>query len=140
VGRLGTALGPRHCQAVRQDSVWRHSFDRDDHDGGGDIPHTAQPHLHAGVLMEIVTLAFPLYAKLVHGFNTYGHLAFLICQFMLLGAVLNRMLIGEEAQWRVRERHVKRPVARAPRSGSEARSLPESQRPGPGRAQVHLRE
>ena len=57
--------------------------------------------LLAGVLMEIVTLAFPLYAKLVHGFNTYGAAfalffllatwLFFICQFILLGAVL----IGE---------------------------------------------
>jgi membrane protein len=60
--------------------------------------------LLAGVLMEIVTLAFPLYANLVHGFNTYGAafaLFFLlatwlyfISQFILLGAVLNRMLMG----------------------------------------------
>jgi membrane protein len=61
--------------------------------------------LLAGVLMEIVTLAFPLYANLVHGFNTYGAafaLFFLlatwlyfISQFILLGAVLNRMLMGQ---------------------------------------------
>jgi membrane protein len=61
--------------------------------------------LLAGVLMEIVTLAFPLYGNLVHGFNTYGAafaLFFLlatwlyfISQFILLGAVLNRMLMGQ---------------------------------------------
>ena len=61
--------------------------------------------LLAGTLMEIVTLAFPLYANLVHGFNTYGAAfalffllatwLFFICQFILLGAVLNRMLMGE---------------------------------------------
>jgi membrane protein len=61
--------------------------------------------LLAGVLMEIVTLAFPLYGSLVHGFNTYGAafaLFFLlatwlyfISQFILLGAVLNRMLMGQ---------------------------------------------
>jgi membrane protein len=60
--------------------------------------------LLAGILIEIVTLAFPLYARLVHGFNTYGAafaLFFLlatwllfISQFILLGAVLNRMLMG----------------------------------------------
>jgi membrane protein len=60
--------------------------------------------LLAGILMEIVTLAFPLYGKLVHGFNTYGAtfaLFFLlatwllfISQFILLGAVLNRMAMG----------------------------------------------
>jgi membrane protein len=62
----------------------------------------------AGILMEIVTLAFPIYAGLVHGFNSYGAafaLFFLlatwllfISQFILLGAVLNRMLIGEPAK------------------------------------------
>jgi membrane protein len=60
--------------------------------------------LLAGILMEIVTLAFPVYGNLVHGFNSYGAtfaLFFLlatwllfISQFILLGAVLNRMLIG----------------------------------------------
>ena len=60
--------------------------------------------LLAGILMEIVTLAFPVYANLVHGFNSYGAtfaLFFLlatwllfISQFILIGAVLNRMLIG----------------------------------------------
>jgi membrane protein len=61
--------------------------------------------LLAGVLIEIVTLAFPIYVNLVHGFNTYGAtfaLFFLlatwllfISQFILIGAVLNRMLMGE---------------------------------------------
>jgi membrane protein len=60
--------------------------------------------LLAGILMEIVTLAFPLYGNLVHGFNSYGAtfaLFFLlatwllfISQFILLGAVLNRMAMG----------------------------------------------
>jgi membrane protein len=60
--------------------------------------------LLAGVLMEIVTLAFPLYARLVHGFNSYGATfalffllatwLFFISQFILLGAVTNRMVIG----------------------------------------------
>jgi membrane protein len=61
--------------------------------------------LLAGILIELVTLAFPIYAGLVHGFNTYGAtfaLFFLLAtwlyfvsQFILLGAVLNRMLTGE---------------------------------------------
>jgi membrane protein len=60
--------------------------------------------LLVGVLIEVVTLAFPLYVRLLHGFNTYGAafaLFFLLaswlyflCQFILLGAVLNRMRIG----------------------------------------------
>jgi membrane protein len=60
--------------------------------------------LLAGILMEVVTLVFPLYAKLVHGFNTYGATfalffmlatwLYFISQFILLGAVLNRMQMG----------------------------------------------
>ncbi len=59
----------------------------------------------AGVLIEIVTLAFPIYSRLMHGFSTYGaafSLFFLLAtwllfvsQFILLGAVLNRMVAGE---------------------------------------------
>lgn len=58
----------------------------------------------AGVLTEVFTLLFPLYAKVMHGFNTYGQefaLFFLIAtwliflsQFILLGAVFNRLRVG----------------------------------------------
>jgi len=58
----------------------------------------------AGLLIEVVTLAFPVYARVVHGFNTYGAtfaLFFLlatwlyfVCQFILLGAVVIRMRLG----------------------------------------------
>jgi uncharacterized BrkB/YihY/UPF0761 family membrane protein len=58
----------------------------------------------AGVLMEALTLVWPLYAKLSHGFNTYGSafaLFFVLAawlyfwaQFILLGAVANRMHAG----------------------------------------------
>ena len=58
----------------------------------------------AGVLIEIFSLAFPLYAKVSHGFNTYGQqfaLFFLLatwlsflCQFILLGAVFNKLRLG----------------------------------------------
>jgi membrane protein len=59
----------------------------------------------AGLLIELITLLFPLYAKLVHGFDTYGQslalffllatwLAFL-SQFILIGAVWNRVRLGE---------------------------------------------
>ena len=60
--------------------------------------------LLAGILMELVTLAFPVYARLVHGFNSYGATfalffllatwLFFISQFILLGAVTNRMVVG----------------------------------------------
>jgi membrane protein len=59
----------------------------------------------AGVLIEILTLAFPFYQRLSHGFNTYGAqfgLFFLIAtwlyllsQVLLLGAVYNRFRLGE---------------------------------------------
>ena len=58
----------------------------------------------AGILMECLTLLWPLYAKLSHGFSTYGStfaLFFLLAtwlylfgQFILLGAVANRMRTG----------------------------------------------
>jgi len=58
----------------------------------------------AGACIEILTLVFPLYARLAHGFNTYGQqfalffvlgawLGFLM-QCILLGAVFNRMRLG----------------------------------------------
>jgi membrane protein len=59
----------------------------------------------AGVLIEILTLAFPFYQRVSHGFNTYGAqfgLFFLIAtwlyllsQVLLLGAVYNRFRLGE---------------------------------------------
>jgi membrane protein len=58
----------------------------------------------SGLLAEILTLLWPLYTKLTHGFNTYGStfaLFFLLAtwlyfmsQFILLGAVANRMRVG----------------------------------------------
>jgi membrane protein len=58
----------------------------------------------AGVLIEVVTLAFPLYARLMHGFSTYGATfalffllatwLYLVSQFILLGAVVVRMRLG----------------------------------------------
>ncbi len=65
--------------------------------------------LLAGVLIEVLSLIFPIYGKVAHGFNTYGQqfalfflLAtwlFFLCQLLLLGAVLNRLRLGapEEA-------------------------------------------
>jgi membrane protein len=58
----------------------------------------------AGILIEVVSLVFPIYARIAHGFNTYGQqfalfflLAtwlYLLSQLLLLGAVLNRMRLG----------------------------------------------
>jgi membrane protein len=63
--------------------------------------------LVAGILLEIITLAFPIYSKLTHGFNSYGQqfaLFFLLAtwlyflsQIILLGAVFNRLRVGEPA-------------------------------------------
>jgi membrane protein len=60
--------------------------------------------LFAGILIEILSLAFPIYARIAHGFNTYGQqfalfflLAtwlYLLSQLLLLGAVYNRMRLG----------------------------------------------
>jgi membrane protein len=59
----------------------------------------------AGVLIELLTLAFPLYQWVSHGFNTFGAqfgLFFLLAawlymlsQVLLLGAVYNRFRLGE---------------------------------------------
>ena len=63
----------------------------------------------AGVLIEVLSLIFPIYGRLSHGFNTYGQqfaLFFLLAtwllflsQLLLLGAVFNRLRLGapEEA-------------------------------------------
>jgi membrane protein len=75
--------------------------------------------LVAGVLIEALSLAFPLYARLAGGFNTYGAqfalfflLAtwlYLLSQLLLLGAVYNRF-------------HLDRPVAKGifPSSAEQA--------------------
>ncbi|HSS60222.1 MAG TPA: YihY/virulence factor BrkB family protein [Candidatus Limnocylindrales bacterium] len=63
--------------------------------------------LVAGVAIEILALAFPLYARVAGGFNTYGAqftlfflLAtwfYLLSQLILLGAVYNKFRLGEPA-------------------------------------------
>jgi membrane protein len=59
----------------------------------------------AGLLMECLTLLWPLYAKLSHGFSAYGSTfalffllatwLYLLSQLILLGAVVNRMRTPE---------------------------------------------
>jgi len=61
--------------------------------------------LLAGIAIEVLSLAFPLYAWIAHGFNTYGSqfalfflLAtwfYLLSQLLLLGAVYNKFRLGE---------------------------------------------
>jgi len=61
--------------------------------------------LLAGTLIEVLSLAFPLYAKIAGGFNTYGAqfalfflLAtwfYLLSELILFGAVFNRFRLGE---------------------------------------------
>ena len=63
--------------------------------------------LLAGVLIEILSLAFPIYARIAGGFNTYGAqfalfflLAtwfYLLSQLILLGAVYNRFHLEDAA-------------------------------------------
>jgi uncharacterized membrane protein HdeD (DUF308 family) len=58
----------------------------------------------AGILIEVVSLVFPIYAPIAHGFNTYGQqfalffligtCLYLLSQLLLLGAVFNRMRLG----------------------------------------------
>jgi hypothetical protein len=62
----------------------------------------------AGVLIEALTLAFPFYQRISHGFNTYGAQfglffliatwLFLLSQVLLLGAVYNRFRLGEPSK------------------------------------------
>jgi membrane protein len=64
--------------------------------------------LLAGVGIELLSFAFPLYAKIAGGFNTYGAtfalfflLAtwfYLLSQLVLLGAVFNRFRLGDPAK------------------------------------------
>ena len=61
--------------------------------------------LLAGVLIEVLSLGWPLYARVSHGFNTYGKgfalfflLAawfYLLSNLVLLGAVYNKLRLGE---------------------------------------------
>ncbi len=63
--------------------------------------------LLAGILIEVLSLAFPLYARMAGGFNTYGAqfglfflLAtwfYLLSELLLLGAVYNRFRLGPPA-------------------------------------------
>ena len=82
--------------------------------------------LLAGVMIEILSLAFPLYERIAGGFNTYGAqfalfflLAawfYLLSNLILLGAVYNKFRLGEPATLGLiaspaaESRAVKRPI------------------------------
>jgi membrane protein len=76
--------------------------------------------LLAATLMELLTLLWPLYTNLAHGFSTYGQtfaLFFLLAtwlyflaQFILLGAVANRMHAGQPRAHGLIAAHEKAPL------------------------------
>ena len=90
------------------------------------IRHILPGALLAGVLIEALTLAWPLYARVTHGFSTYGKgfalfflLAawfYLLSNLILLGAVYNKLRLGDPmkegliATPEQKTRVVKRPV------------------------------
>ena len=77
--------------------------------------------LLAGIGIEIVTLLFPIYAHLMHGFSSYGATfalflllaawLYLVSQLILMGAVLLRMLVDARHEERVAAGSGGRPVA-----------------------------
>jgi membrane protein len=83
----------------------------------------------AGTAMEILTLLWPLYAGLSHNFSTYGSALalffvlaswlYFLAEFILLGAVANRLHAGEpDARGLLGTQAVRRaPVAEKSRSG-----------------------
>jgi membrane protein len=85
--------------------------------------------LIAGIAMEILTLLWPLYAGLSHNFSTYGSALalffvlaswlYFLAEFILLGAVANRLHAGEpDARGLLSTQAVRRaPVAEKSRSG-----------------------
>jgi membrane protein len=85
----------------------------------------------AGTAMEILTLLWPLYAGLSHNFSTYGSALalffvlaswlYFLAEFILLGAVANRLHAGEpDARGLFGTQRVGRaPVAEASRTGGE---------------------
>jgi len=87
--------------------------------------------LIAGIAMELLTLLWPVYANLSHNFSTYGSVLagffllaswlYLLAEFILLGAVANRMHAGEpDVPGLLGERPARRaPVADGSRSDGE---------------------
>lgn len=82
--------------------------------------------LIAGTAMELLTLVWPIYAGFSHGFSTYGTAVLLFfvlaawlyffAEFILLGAVANRMHVGDpDSRGLLAARDGRAPVAKATR-------------------------
>jgi len=106
--------------------------------------------LIAGVLVEILALAFPLYARIAGGFNTYGAqfalfflLAtwfYLLSQLLLLGAVYNKFRLGEPSARGL----IASPMREArtkvlPVDAIEHEKAADEPSPGPRRSRIELR-
>jgi membrane protein len=92
----------------------------------------------AGVLIEVLSLGFPVYQRLSHGFNAYGAqfglfflLAawlYLLSQVLLLGAVYNRFRLGEPtkngliASPAEDSKHVRAPIEEIKKEKAKARA------------------
>lgn len=96
------------------------------------LRQTVPGALLAGIGIEIVTLLFPVYAHLMHGFSSYGATfalflllaawLYLVSQLILMGAVLIRMLAGATEH----ERDVPEPGARQGAAQGSAAAEPRS--------------
>lgn len=103
----------------------------------------------AGVGIELLSLAFPLYARIAGGFNTYGAqfalfflLAtwfYLLSQLVLLGAVYNKFRLGEPAAKGI----IPSPLDESRQKGSPAEKIEqkkaEAEPPPPPRRSVFQR-
>jgi len=103
----------------------------------------------AGVGIELLSLAFPLYARIAGGFNTYGAqfalfflLAtwfYLLSQLVLLGAVYNKFRLGEPAAKGI----IASPLDESRQKGSPAEKIEqkkaEAEPPPPPRRSVFQR-
>ena len=106
--------------------------------------------LIAGVLVEILALAFPLYARIAGGFNTYGAqfalfflLAtwfYLLSQLLLLGAVYNKFRLGEPSAHGLIASPMREARTRAlPVDAIEQEKAADEPSPGPRRSRIELR-
>jgi membrane protein len=101
--------------------------------------------LVAGVLIELLSLAFPLYAKVAGNFNTYGAqfalfflLAtwfYLLSQLVLLGAVFNRFRLGEPVKLGI----VASPMRESRDKVRPVEAIKEKQAEPPGSAELRVR-
>jgi membrane protein len=101
----------------------------------------------AGILIEVLSLGFPLYERLSRGFNTYGAqfglfflLAtwlYLLSQVLLVGAVYNRFRLGEPTRKGLMaspaedSKEVRRPIDEIKKEKRRGRSVVANGQPGP---------